>query len=441
MKHFRAIIWLLPAILGGPVFVLPPVAFAAPRDTTYAETILHKFGGNPDGQSPEAGLILDRAGNLYGTTVAGGSDPQCPGGFGEGCGTVFSLDTAGKETVLYSFAGRPDGASSFAGLMADAAGSLYGTTALGGNVGGCYAGGGDGCGTVFKLDSAGNETMLHDFRSVFKGKPDGQSPEGDLVADAAGNLYGTTPFGGPDASGTIFEIDALGKETVLYSFTGGADGARPYSGVTRDAAGNLYGVTYFGGSDSCVGGCGTVFEFDTATGALTTLHAFTGQADGGNPYGGLIQDAAGNFYGTTELNGDNACSGGNGPGCGVVFELGSSGVETVLHAFEGSPDGRNPYTRLVMDGHGNLFGTTAFGGDSACNKGNSCGVVYEVDKNGKETVLHSFKGGRKDGEVVYGGLVRDRAGNLYGTTVSGGIGSCSRGCGMVFKLAPSRPGG
>jgi len=417
----------------------PPVV--AQNDATYAESVIHKFRGNPDGQSPEADLVLDANGKIYGTTVAGGSNPNCPGGFGQGCGTVFSLDGTGKEQVIYSFAGKPDGASSFAGLLADAAGHLYGTTALGGNVAGCYSGGGDGCGTVFKLDTSGNETVLHDFRSVFKGKPDGQSPEGVLVADAAGNLYGTTPFGGPNSAGTIFKVHPGGSETVLYFFTGNSDGARPYSGVIRDAKGNLFGVTYFGGLSGCTGGCGTVFEFNTASGVLTTLYAFTGQADGGNPYGGLIQDRAGNFYGTTELNGDNQCSGGNGPGCGVVFELSPAGVETVLHAFTGSPDGRNPYTRLVMDDHGNLFGTTTFGGDSSCNKGYSCGVVYEVRRTGKEIVLHAFTGGRKDGEVPYGGLARDAAGNLYGTTVSGGTGACSGRCGTVFKLVPTIPGG
>jgi uncharacterized repeat protein (TIGR03803 family) len=289
---------------------------------------------------------------------------------------------------------------------------------------------------LFKVDATGSETDLYNFRGYFGGgRPDGEIPEGVLTADPAGNFYGTTPFGGRHSSGTIFMLSKTGTETVLYNFTGSADGARPYSGVVRDAAGDLFGTTYFGGKGPCVGGCGTVFELSAAR-VFKTLHAFSGMSDGGNPYAGLILDAAGNLYGTTELYGDNRCGGGNGPGCGVVFDLSPSGTETVLHAFSGSPDGRNPYTALVRDNRGDLFGTTSFGGDTQCNGGYTCGVVFEVHASGKETVLHTFTGGRADGEVPYGGLARDGSGHLFGTTVSGGVGPCSGGCGIVFELSP-----
>lgn len=424
-----------------PAVLVTATASARAHDgaRTYTESILHSFAGSPDAASPEAGLILDEAGNLYGTTTAGGNHQSCPGGFGTGCGTVFELDAKGNERVLYSFAGRPDASSSFAGLLRSERGDIVGTTALGGNVQPCYTAGGDGCGTVFKIDTTGGETLLHQFRGNFgSGKPDGQSPEGSLVSDAAGNLYGTTPFGGRYHSGTVFMLGKGGVETILHSFNGRGDGGRPYSGVIRDAAGNLYGTTYFGGSGSCVGRCGTVFKL-TSAGALSTLYAFAGKADGGNPYGGLVRDDAGNLYGTTELYGNIACNHrGGGPGCGGVFKLDQTGHLTVLHTFAGSPDGSEPYTRLVMDKRGSLYGTTSFGGDSACNGGYSCGVVFEVSADGTETVLHAFTGGQTDGEVPYGGLVRDAAGNLYGTTVSGGVGPCSQGCGTVFKLTPMR---
>ncbi len=227
-----------------------------------------------------------------------------------------------------------------------------------------------------------------------------------------------------------------GKESVLYSFTGGSDGGRPYKGVILDTAGNLYGVTDIGGDSGCVAGCGTVFEL-SASGALTTLYRFTGGSDGGYPYGGLVMDAAGNLYGTAQAYGNLDCSkmGGN-PGCGTVFRLDAKRRFKVLHVFAGSPDGALPSETLTLDAKGNIFGTTSFGGDDSCNGGYACGVVFEIDSHGKESLLHTFTGGAKDGEVPYGGVTLDNAGDIYGTTVSGGIGPCNRGCGIVFKLSP-----
>jgi uncharacterized repeat protein (TIGR03803 family) len=273
---------------------------------TGKETVLYSFTGGADGGSSYAGLVRDKAGNLYGTTTGGGIYGQ---------GTVFKLDATDKETVLYCFTGGMDGGTPGARLLRDNAGNLYGTTQYGGDLS-CSVSFPPGCGVVFKLDPAGKETVLHSFTG-----PDGSLSFTGLVRDAAGNLYGTTAFGGASGNGVVFKVDPAGKETVLHSFTGGADGANPYASVVRDAAGNLYGTTYAGGNTggfcSKYGGCGVVFKLDT-TGEETVLHTFTGR-DGLQPRGALLRDAAGDLYGTTSIGGDlNGCS---GIGCGVVFKL------------------------------------------------------------------------------------------------------------------------
>lgn len=264
-------------------------------DTTNTETVLHSFTG-PDGVFPVAGLVRDKAGNLYGTTFYGGASGE---------GTVFKLDPTGTETVLYSFTGGADGANPHGSLILDKAGNLYGTTSLGGLLS-CF---GAGCGVVFKLDTTGTETVLHSFTG-----PDGANPDAGLVRDKEGNLYGTTSGGGPSKEGTVFKLDTTPTETVLYSFTGLADGAGPLAGLVRDKAGNLYGTTNQGGNLSCKApsGCGVVFKVDPA-GVETVLHSFTGGADGSVLYGDLVQDKAGNLYGTT--------SNGGASGVGTVFKL------------------------------------------------------------------------------------------------------------------------
>jgi len=223
-------------------------------DTTSKETVLYSFTGVPDGEEPDAGLVRDAQGNLYGTTYNGGAS---------NLGTVFELDTTGKETVLHSFTGTGgDGSEPYGGLVLDAQGNLYGTTSFGGA---------SGDGTVFELDTAGKETVLYSFTGT---GGDGAYPSG-LVRDAQGNLYGTTYGGGASGFGTVFKLDTAGKETVLYSFTGtGGDGAYP-SGLVRlvrDAQGNLYGTTYEGGDLACDApyGCGTVFKLTPAAATKTT---------------------------------------------------------------------------------------------------------------------------------------------------------------------------
>src|SRR5271157_1456393 len=336
-------------------------------NTTGNETVLYSFTGGADGAYPGAGLLRDAQGNLYGTTGQGGALAcNAP----NGCGTVFKVDTTGKETVLYSFTGGADGSTPEAGLLPDAQGNLYGTTSQGGDPA-CT----NGCGTVFKVDTTGKETVLYSFT----GLPDGASPTAGLVQDAQGNLYGTTSQGGDPACtngcGTLFKVDTTGNETVLYSFTGtGGDGSEPYGGLVLDAQGNLYGTTSQGGDPACTNGCGTVFKVDT-TGKETVLYSFTGGADGAIPYAGLVPDAQGNLYGTTSQGGDPACTN----GCGTVFKVDTKGKKTVLYSFTGGADGAIPYAGLARDAPGNLYGTAQRGGNLACTgPTNGCGTVFKL---------------------------------------------------------------
>jgi uncharacterized repeat protein (TIGR03803 family) len=296
-------------------------------DPSGKETILHSFTGNGgDGVLPFAGVTLDSAGNVYGTTYSGGT---------EGWGTVFKIDASGNYSVLYSFTGSGvDGEGPYGGVIVDSAGNVYGTTE--------YDGLG-GQGIVFKLDPSGNESVLYSFSGL---NGDGDTPDGGLVRDSAGNLYGTTFLGGLGGGGIVFEIDTSGNETVLHNFAG-PDGAHPKAGLVRDSAGNLYGTTSTGGSAND----GTVFKLD-ASGNETVLHSFNG-SDGDWVGAAVTLDAAGNLYGTTVLGGTN--------NMGTIFKLDSSGNETVLHSFAGS-DGERPYGNILLDAAGNLYGTTTYGG-------------------------------------------------------------------------------
>jgi uncharacterized repeat protein (TIGR03803 family) len=410
----------LGALLGAAL-----VAVAGFLSTAAAQelTTLYSFAGS-DGANPNAGLIADPVGNLYGTTQLGGANPSCSQA--PGCGTVFQLTPSGTLTVLHSFAGS-DGDEPFAGLIADAAGNLYGTT---------WGGGDSGRGTVFQLDPSGTLTVLYSFT----GGSDGQRPVTGLLADAAGNLYGTAHSGGDGGYGTVFQLDPSGTLTVLYSFTGGSDGRYPDSGLIADAAGNLYGTTREGGDlASCnspnTHGCGTVFQL-TPPGSLTVLHRFAG-SDGSRPWdwAGLLADAAGNLYGTTSAGGDRtSCAAQFIEGCGTVFQLMPSGAPTVLYSFTGGSDGGDPTAGLIADTAGNLYGTTLEGGATgSCNRPYGCGTVFQLTPSGALTVLHTFTG--SDGAHPEAGLIADAAGNLYGTTHSGGAGtSCVQGCGTVFEL-------
>jgi uncharacterized repeat protein (TIGR03803 family) len=364
-------------------------------------TVLYKFQGGNDGGVPYEGLVRDSAGNLYGTTSGVGAHSY---------GTIFRLDPAGNETVLYRFTDGTDGKFPNAGLVLDSAGNLYGTTQMGGMATG-------GVGIIFKLDSSGQLTVLHTFGSV---DWDGAYPTSRMIQDSEGNLYGSTPFGGVTGRGVIFKLDLAGNYSILYSFTSGFDGGSPTGPLVRDTAGNLFGVT----NDwyVCCNYSGRVFELDTS-GNLTVLYLFTGGADGATPVGGLIRDTAGNLYGATQYGGDFTCD--SNYGCGVVFKLDSSGIETVLHAFTGPPDGLTPNTGLLADGKGNIFGATLQPG------------VYKINiATGSEVVLPAF-GKAQNGWQPNGTLIGDRDGNMYGTTAIGGQKSslCKNGCGVVYKVS------
>jgi uncharacterized repeat protein (TIGR03803 family) len=313
-----------------------------------AENVLRSFGNLPDGQEPSyVALVHDSADNLYGTTYEGGGT----GCFsGSGCGTVFKLSPKGHEDVLYAFQGGVDEANPEAGLTIDAAGNLYGTTVQGGGTG-C---GGYGCGTVFKISPTGQETVLHAFSDA----PDGANPVGGgLIRDAEGNLYGTTSLGGLSNLGTVFRLSRAGVETVLYSFGGAPDAAYPWAGLYL-YDGDLFGATVGGGSSTlCGGGCGAVFKL-TKAGKETVLYSFSGLADGAQPFGRLTGDKSGNLYGTTPGGGDPVCT------CGTIFKLTKEDAFTTLHSFTGGADGSGPYAGVILDTSGNIYGTTFFGGAS-----------------------------------------------------------------------------
>jgi uncharacterized repeat protein (TIGR03803 family) len=400
-----------------------------------SEKLLHSFNNNgKDGTYPYANLIFDASGNLYGTTEAGGAH-------GYGAVFEFSPKTGGgwTEKLLHSFgATSTDAQRPAAGLILDASGNLYGTT----NAGGVY-----GYGAVFELSpktgGGWTEKLLHSFN---ENGVDGAKPNAVLIFDGAGNLYGTTllggAVGGPDYPyGTVFELSPTAgghwTETVLYSFgptsTDVTDGYNPFSSLIFDGVGNLYGTTGYGGAYQD----GTVFELSPAAGGGWTeavLYSFGATStDGYNPFSSLIFDGVGNLYGTTNNGGAYHFHN------GTVFELspeaGGLWTETVLHSFNkngtNNQYGYAPYAGLIFDASGNLYGTTTDGGTS----GN--GTVFEFSPAAggiwTETVLHSFLSrGGKDGSAPYTGLIFDAEGNLYGTTQIGG----HDGYGTVFEITP-----
>jgi uncharacterized repeat protein (TIGR03803 family) len=379
------------AYFGGTVFELTKMC------GSWTEKTLYSFGGDKDGSFPHAGLILDAAGNLYGTTTKGGA---------YGGGTVYELspkDSGGwREKILHSFGGGEDGLDPQAGLIFDASGSLYGTT---------YGG---GSGTNANCQSI--------------------------------NYYGTT------GCGTAFELKPSGDgewdESILYNFgSSNEDASNPYAALIFDAAGNLYGTTFAGGTICELNGtCGTAFELTpTADGGWTEkILYYFGKSldDASNPQAGLIFDAAGNLFGTTGWGGGCGHGGDEECGGGTVFELtpvaDGEWTEKILHNFQGSPtDGNGPAGGLIFDAAGNLYGATYGGGTTPQCFTNSarCGTVYELKPTvggiWDSTLLHSF-GGDHDGDQLFAGLIFNAAGNLYGTTAAGG----AYNSGTVFEITP-----
>jgi len=383
---------------------------------------LHYFDIN-DGQFPEAGLIFDAGGNLYGTTTNGGKLDNCDNGDTMGCGVVFQLvsQAHGKwtEKVLYRFKGERDGIEPVAGVIFDTDGNLYGTTPGGG----VYQ-----SGTAFELTPTANGEWAHRILYSFGGS-DGSIPMAGLVFDSAGNLYGTAGYGGSHGAGSVYRL-APGANghwvlSTLHSFNSD-DGAHPVSALVFDAVGNLYGTTMYGGTY----GQGTVFQLTPGADDKwmeKVLHSFKGGRDPGMPAAGMAIDKTGNLYGTTTSN-------------GAAFELSpranGSWSYTVLHEFDSLESGYPPSGVLILDAAGNLYGTTEYGGTSCGQVG--CGTVFELrPKPGggwREVVLVSLGGDA----YPQSGVIFDASGNLYGTSRQGSNGkNCiGYGCGSVWEVRP-----
>jgi uncharacterized repeat protein (TIGR03803 family) len=367
-------------------------AGAIQSDGRYRERILYTFD-DKTGLSPSDSLIADAAGALYGTALGGGV----------GAGVAFKLTPNGGgyvESVLHSFGGNPsDGAAPESGLTIDADGSLYGTTEFGGGSG-CDEG---GCGTVYKLTPTASgyaETILYNFR----GNGDGALPFGNLILDASGALYGTTSEGGSGndqlcgggvgGCGTIFKLTPSGSgtysEQLIHEFVDPFDGTIPIGGLIEDENdGALYGTTAYGGiaNPRCYPGsplgCGTVFKLDLGAGyPLTVLHRFTAGRDGAAPFSSLLRDGRGALYGTTTLGGSLHCDEAHQfKGCGTIFRLAprSGGfAETILHRFRGGPDGKKPYDALIENDAGSFYGTTAYGGERSRSAPSGSGTVFTM---------------------------------------------------------------
>jgi uncharacterized repeat protein (TIGR03803 family) len=365
-------------VFGGPcgtVYELSPNG-----DGSWTYKGLHSFKGDADGGRPFGGLTRDAAGNLYGTTAAGGNVSQCVGStyLGAGCGVVFKLSRSAsgvwKETVLYTFTGGTDGGNPITPLIIDPAGNLYGTTLFGGSLESCAK---MGCGVVFRISH--NSTGWHEttLRAVDYAT-DGQYPRG-LARDNAGNIYGVTSQGANNTTcnqgcGSVFRLSPTASgpwsESILYAFQGGTDGSNPEGGLIFDGAGNLYGTTELGGSSDA----GTVFELSpTASGPWTEtqLHVFTGPPDAESPASALVFDRSGKLFGASAFGGSTAeCS---TSGCGTIFELspkaGGTWSESTIFAFDGS-DGGDP-NGIVTDGAGHYFGVAQDGSLGL-------GLVFEI---------------------------------------------------------------
>lgn len=383
-------------------FAMGLTASAIPAAQAQTFSVFHNFTGASDGANPLNGLIGDGAGNLYGTGSYGGASSN---------GVVFKINMSGVVTLLHNFSGGLDGANPEGALILDKAGNLYGTTTAGGN---------SNAGTVFRISAAGHETVLYSF----SGAADGAVPEAGLARDAAGNLYGTTTAGGAHGNGTVFKLTAPAQtgerwtERVLYSFGTGTDGTTPVAGVTFDSAGALFGAASAGGAY----GYGTIFELLPSKSGWTEtiLHDFQNDDDGAVPYGGLIS-YKGNFYG--------AATEGGTAGGGTIYELspGTGGwTFTVIYSVPGWGIS-GEFRDLKMDASGNLYGTTH------CDGTYSAGTVYKLSPAAGSwtyTSLYVFTGGA-DGLYSFSNLVID-GGNIYGTTNEGG----NSGLGVVFKIVP-----
>jgi len=381
-------------------------------------TVIYSFLGDTDGEYADTDLVTDSAGNIYGTTVQGGTSSS---------GTVFQVTPSGVHTVIYSFTGGKDGGEPYKGVTLDAQGNIYGTAGVGGMyVGPCVD---TGCGTVFKLTNSGgtwNFAVIHSFT----GGSDGWGPGAGVTVDSQGRVFGMTPVGGSNNAGVIYQLksDSSGnwREKIIHSFTGGKDGLGGSAGrLLPDGAGGFYGACTAGG----LNGNGVVFQLSPGTNGswrLKPLYPFKGMPDAGFPYGGLLLDKSGNLYGTSYYDGANDL--------GAVYKLTNTNgtwTESVLYSFKGGSDGNSPISNLVFDSAGNLYGTTSEGGSARC----LCGTIFKLTPGSggtwTESVAHRFTG-PPDGAFVYNGMVVDSAGNFYGATVHGGTANE----GAIYKFVP-----
>ncbi|HEY3915536.1 MAG TPA: choice-of-anchor tandem repeat GloVer-containing protein [Verrucomicrobiae bacterium] len=356
-------------------------------------TSLYSFVNGANGAYPEDALVQGSDGNFYGTTEYGGAVSN---------GAVFKITSGGSLTTLYSFTNGIDGSTPVAGLVQGSDGNFYGATEFGGT---------NKLGTLFKMSAGGSVTPLYSFTNG----TDGLYPGATLLLGTDGNFYGTTEHGG-DApgigDGTVFKMDPGGLFTPLYSFTGN-DGSVPLGSLVQGSDGNIYGATFYGGSN----GAGVIFKISSG-GTFTHLYSFTGGKDGANPPGALVQGSSDNFYGTTETHGA-------GFG-GTVFSITTGGSLTTLYSFTNNNDGEFPYAGLVPGSDGNFYGTTYAGGS------NGYGTVFKITPGGSLTSLYSFTNGM-DGANPEASLVQGNDGNFYGTASIGG----TSGDGTVFKITPS----
>lgn len=351
------------------VIAMMSLAFALPvlqpaQAQTYS--ILHVFTGGKDGGEVRGPLTEGPDHELYGASTVGGKYLE---------GNLFKMTKDGKhEAVLDSFK-YWNGYEPNPNLILDPSGVIYGATSQGGENG--------DLGTFYELISRNKEKVIHQF--PYNSTTDGHGPVGPIAVDAQGNFYGATSAGGTVNSGTIYKIDPSGNETIIYNFSpANVSGGDP-QGVVWGPDGDLYGVAAC--SYGCYSGGGTIFKVDTS-GNLTTLYAFTGGTDGSNPSGALLFDAAGNIYGTTFFGGTGPCNNYGYLGCGTIFKLAPDGTETVLYNFQNSADGGYPSSGVIADANGNLYGVTLGGG----NQNLQCGVAYELNTQGQESVLHTFEG-------------------------------------------------
>lgn len=437
-------------------FINLGIAAMLANPVSAAENTIYSFSpwvSLAPGSNPLGSLLRDSNGALYGSTLDGGA-------YYNGTVFKLSPPVPGRANwnlqVIYTFRGYADGGSPNAHLVMDSTGAIYGTASIGGH----WTSQGIAFKLTPPMSGSGEwtKTTLHTFYYFGYGTntDDGSNPSGGLIMDRAGNLYGTTDLGGtmPNGSGTVFKLTPLDaartrwQESVIYRFKGGADGANPMDALSMDNAGAIYGTTLYGGIGPCYKGCGTIFKLTpppTGQGAWnkTNLYSFTGGPDGGTPQGKLLIGLSGSLYGAGYKGGTGKCEDGLGYviGCGVIYKLippaagQSRWTYTLLHDFQG-PDGQFPQGGVIADTNGTLVGTASAGGPFSYGVG-SFGLVFRLvppaagQRGWTEYVLHNFDVSHS-GTTPVGELVRSPDGHIFGAAHGGGTGLG----GTIFEITP-----